>query len=92
MSKDLEILTENTEVRLGYYCKRLERVNKTVNTEIEKLLQYAQSEYKYGTFEVNNKLIKQNGKICKDLLKIEVQLVSMIESTLITLNVGKLLK
>lgn len=93
MDEDLETLTENTEVRLWSYCNRLDRSNKAVNTEIENLLNYAQrGQFKYGTFEVTDKRIKQNCNFCKELLKVELQLIRMVESTLLTLNVGKLLK
>jgi len=92
MDEDLKILTENSEVRLGYLCTRLDRTNEAVNTEIGNLLKYTQNGYKYGNFSDSNRIIKQNCKFCKELLKMELHIVSIIESTLLTLNVGKLLK
>lgn len=93
MDKELDGMVKNTEVRLWEYCNRLERNNKAVNVELENLISFAQKGYyNNGNYDKTSRTIKQNCNFCKELLKIELQIVSMIESTLHTLTVGNLLK
>lgn len=83
---DLNGEANDLEVSLGYLCNHLERGNKAVNDSIEELLELSHGGLIFGTSKQNQKRIENKCTICKELLKTQLQLISVIEPTLNSLN------
>ena len=83
---DLNGEANDLEVSLGYLCNHLERSNKAVNDSIEELLELSHGGLILGTSQQNQKRIENKCTICNELLKTQIQLISVIEPTLKTLN------
>ena len=83
---DLKSNADDLEVSLGYLCNHLERGNKAVNDEIEELLKLAHGGLILGSYSENQKRIENNCFMCKKLIETQLQLLSVIEPTLKSLN------
>ena len=85
----MDIDLTSQEERLTHLCNHLENSNRVVNYEIESLFDLSKTILVSGTFETNGRNINLLYENCIQLLEIEINLVKMIYSTLLMLNVEK---
>ena len=85
----MDIDLTSQEERLTQLCNHLENSNRVVNYEIESLFDLSKTILVSGTFETNGRNINLLYENCIQLLEIEINLVKMIYSTLLMLNVEK---